>query len=773
MSQTYYINPDAVPVQQAASNVSSLSVTIFDGIRTPVTYLLSSFGKAQITFGRAPGNDLMLYSPIVSSLHGRFIFQNGQWYIEDRAAFGGTPSKNGLIYNNSYLDSRVISEGDFVRIDDGVQTIADGVLFMFSSNEQEKRWNMMPLAGVNEVRIGRDPNSQIYFQHISVSRLHARIVRTQQGFFLYDNSSKNGVVVNNQRVKGSVRLNEKDVIMISNNKIIFTSNLLFFASFNSGISVDAENILISRGSGKNAFATPYPIDINIRPGELIAVVGCSGAGKSTIMNCMSGYLQPTQGHVSINGTDLYENFDSLKEIIGYVPQADIVYDNLTVFDMLMYTAKMRLAKELTLEERRAAVERAIRMVDLQEHQQRLIKKLSGGQKKRASIAVELLSDPSLLFLDEPASGLDPGTEKMLMESLRKMADGGKTVILVTHSVLQLQMCDRIIFMGKGGRLCFFGSYQEAMAFFNITDIVDVYNILANDPENCARRFMASRPKVRARIQSTGRTNIPKRQKQSEIPVLFSRYLKLLFNDRQRAAIVFLQAPVLAVLIALVKKGSPFEEGTGASTLLFALSCAAFFMGMYNSIQEVCKERNIVKREFMTGMSLNSYLLSKVFALATICGVQSLLLAGTFCMFVGCPSQGVMLPGFMEILFTTYLTCLAASAIGLLLSALFTNPDRALTVAPLPILVQILFSGLIFDLSGATEVLSWIVVCRWSMEGFGTTANLNQFTFGKENSSYDFTSGHMLLVWFIIICIIAASLFITQRALSSLSKDNKS
>ena len=745
MSQTYYANPGAAPVQAAPNNsVNSLSVTIFDGIQTPATYLLNSFGKAQITFGRAPNNDLVLYSPIVSSLHGRFIFQNGRWYIEDRSVFGGTPSKNGLIYNNSYLDSRVISEGDFVRIDDGVQTIADGVLFMFSSNEQQKRWSMMPLQGINEIRIGRDPNCQIYFPHISVSRLHARIVRTNQGFFLYDNSSKNGVVVNNQRVKGTCRLNEKDVIMISNNKIIFTSNLLFFASFNSGISVDAENILISRGSGKNAFATPYPMDINIRPGELIAIVGCSGAGKSTIMNCMSGYLQPSQGHVSINGTDLYENFDSLKEIIGYVPQADIVYDNLSVFDMLMYTAKMRLAKELTLEERKAAVERAIRMVDLQEHQQRLIKKLSGGQKKRASIAVELLSDPSLLFLDEPASGLDPGTEKMLMESLRKMADGGKTVILVTHSVLQLQMCDRIIFMGKGGRLCFFGSYQEAMAFFNITDIVDVYNILSNDPENCAQRFMASRPKVRARIQSTGRTTIPKRQKQSEIPVLFSRYLKLLFNDRQRALILFLQAPVLGILISLVKKGEPFETG----------------------------QSDIVKREFMAGMSLNSYLLSKVYALAAVCGAQSLLLSSTFCILVGTP-DGLMMPGFMEMFVTTYLTALAASSIGLLLSALFTNPDRALTVAPLPILVQILFSGLIFDLSGVTDVLSWIVVCRWSMEGYGTTANLNQFIRMGENKSYEYTSGHMMLVWFIIILIIAGSLFIAQRALSSLSKDNKS
>ena len=739
MPETQYINQWGNPAQQQQQNtaaITGLSVTIFDGIRQPVTYLLSNFQKPMITFGRAPGNDILLYSPIVSSLHGRFIFQNGRWYIEDRAVFGGTPSKNGLIYNNSYLDSRIISEGDFVRIDDGVQTIADGVLFMFSSSDQQKGWNMMPLQTLSEITIGRDPNCTITFPHISVSRLHARIIRTAEGFSIYD-SSTNGVVVNNQRIRGSAKLNEKDVIVISNNKMIFTSNLLFFVSFNSGISVDAENILISRGSGKNAFATPHAMDINIRPGELIAIVGCSGAGKSTIMNCMSGYLQPTQGTVSINGTNLYENFDSLKEIIGYVPQADIVYDNLSVFDMLYYTAQMRLPKELTDTERKAAVERAIQMVDLQEHQQRLIKKLSGGQKKRASIAVELLSDPSLLFLDGPASGLDPGTEKMRMVSLRKMADGGKTVILVTHSVLQLQMCDRILFMGKGGRLCFFGSYEESLKFFGISDIVDVYNLLANDPENCWARFNAQQNSIRARVATTGNAVIRKRQKKSQIPVLFSRYLKLLFNDRQRAAIMFAQAPLLAFLISLVKNGDQFTPmGAGnTKSLLFALACAAFWIGMYNSIQEVCKERNIVKREFMAGLSLNSYLISKLYALAFVCSIQSFLLTTVFCLFVGTP-EGV-----------------------------------ALTMAPLLLLPQILFSGLIFDVSGVTEFISWFVVCRWSMEGFGSCANLNELArMHTIDKSYEATSGHMMLVWFILILFVAGSLVLAQRALSSLAKD---
>ena len=180
----------------------------------------------------------------------------------------------------------------------------------------------------------------------------------------------------------------------------------------------------------------------------MAIIGGSGAGKSTILNCMCGYLPPDKGEVYINGINLYQNFDLVKKLIGYVPQSDIVYDNLTLHDMLFYTAKLRLPKDTSRNECEVAIDRAINLVELKEKKNSYIKALSGGQKKRASIAVDLLSDPNLLFLDEPTSGLDPGTERNLMYSLRNMADHGKTVILVTHSTLQLKLCDKIVFYGK-------------------------------------------------------------------------------------------------------------------------------------------------------------------------------------------------------------------------------------------------------------------------------------------------------------------------------------
>ncbi|MBQ3392774.1 MAG: ABC transporter ATP-binding protein [Lachnospiraceae bacterium] len=280
--------------------------------------------------------------------------------------------------------------------------------------------------------------------------------------------------------------------------------------------------------------------------------------------------------VHINGIDLYRNFDSLKQLIGYVPQSDIVYDNLTLYDMLSYTARLRLPRDMNEAERDAAIDRAIRLVELTEKKNSFIKSLSGGQKKRASIAVELLSDPKLLFLDEPASGLDPGTERNLMQSLREMANGGKTVILVTHSTLQLKLCDKIVFMGKGGNLCFFGSYDEALDFFGVSDVVDVYNMITENAKEWRGKYDRLRTMSGTAKAAPGKTAQRKIKKNIQLPVLCSRYIKLVVNDRQRLLLLLIQAPVLALLISLVADGKRFEQYEMTKSLLFALSCLRFW-----------------------------------------------------------------------------------------------------------------------------------------------------------------------------------------------------
>ena len=765
---------------QTAEDTASSMVTIFDGNETPRTIKLNEYGKHCIYFGRDTKNDIVLSSHLVSGEHGRFVYQDGSWIMEDKVAYRDRGSTNGLIYNNASITSRFISDGDFIRIDDGVETIFEGVLFVFSSVDSENKWLTLPLSGKSEWTIGRDNACDLVLPHISVSKCHAKIVREQYGYYIVDNDSTNGVIINNRSISGKVKLHEKDVIVVTNSKLIFTSKAIFYCCYKSGISVDASDIVIKRGKGRKSFITSNHVNLNIKPGELVTVIGGSGAGKSTILNCMCGYLKPTQGEVFINGVNLYQNFDSLKKLVGYVPQSDIVYDNLTLYDMLMYTAKLRLPKDTLAAERESAINRAIEMVELVEKRNSLIKSLSGGQRKRASIAVELLSDPNLLFLDEPASGLDPGTERNLMQSLRAMADSGKTVILVTHSTLQLKMCDKIVFMGKGGNLCFYGSYDEALKFFGVSDVVDVYNMITEQSEYWKSEFEKSRTLAGKVCEKTDVSGKTKKNRLKQLRVLSARYIKLVANDRQRLLLLLLQAPLLAILISFVADGKQFEQYEMTKSLLFALSCSAFWVGMLNAIQEICKERTVMKREYMTGLSLSAYLSSKIIVLGILCLIQSLLITGVFSAMVGLPEKGILTHPFVEILFTTFITAVASTSMGLFVSSLFTNADRAMTVAPILLMPQILFSGLIFKLSGATETISWLAVCRWSMEGYGTTANLNELPLRLQQegvqipheaeSFFEFTVSHILTSWGILLLYTFVFLLLARFVLSKIGKE---
>ena len=746
----------------------SFRLTIFDGAAKPVQVNLTSFRKNEINFGREVGNDIKLHSRYVSRLHGKIRLLNDQCIIED------LNSRNGLIYNGESIRSRIIEDGDFIRIDDGVETTTTGVLMVFSSQDNEVDWKTLILVNHSSTTIGRDPDCTVVLDHVSVSKIHAKIIARGSAYYLVDNDSTNGIMVNGKKVEGKVQLHEKDVILITNSKLIFGNGKLSYCCFKKGINLKAQNIVKTvKKFGKEQKVICNDVSLAINPCELVAIIGGSGTGKSTIMNLISGYDRPTSGSVSVNGADLYESYDVLKNIIGYVPQQDIVFDNLTVVDMLNYAAQLRLPKDFTSSERRSVVARAIDNVELTAHQEKLIKKLSGGQKKRVSIAVELLSSPNLFFLDEPASGLDPGTERNLMKTLRAMAVSGKTVILVTHSTLNLHLCDKIIFMGENGKLCFCGSYKEALQFFNVTDVVDVYNLVAENPQFYKEKYAQKQKNV---FWPSGQS-IPIEQKQSrrqdmlrQVVVLCRRHLNILLKDKARLLLILLLPPGLAWLISLVADGEQFVQYEMTKSLLFALSCSAFFLGVLNSIQEICKERPILKREYMTGLRMDSYISSKLFVMGLICGVQSLLLTVVFTFLIGAPDEGIMFTPAFEILITTFLTALAASAMGLFVSALFKNADKAMTVAPILLMPQLLFSGLIFELGGVTEIISWAVVCRFSMQGYGTTTNLNSlstrleqqgiyiereidtfFTFSRRNYTY---SSLVLCLFVFVFAVLA-------------------
>lgn len=749
-----------------------LCVTVFDGEKPSYEIRLASFGKDVISFGRQQDCDISLNSEYASRIHGCIYMQDGKCFVEDMN------STNGLIYNGRRKKVISVQDGDYIRIVAAKKETSKGVLFVFSYKKQEQRWVTYSLTPKECVTIGRDEDNDICLNHVSISHKHAVILKEKDTYVLKDLNSTNGVYVNGKKIRDKMTLKDKDFLLISHTRMIFSNGQLSYICARNGISVQVRDVKKQVGKHNNITICDH-VSLQIAPGELVAIIGGSGAGKSTLMNCISGYSKPSAGEVLVNEVNLYENFDMLKHIIGYVPQQDIVYDNLTVESMLYYSAKLRLPKDVKEEELKVIVEKVIDTVELTERKDTFVRNLSGGQRKRASIAVELLTDPKLFFLDEPASGLDPGTERSLIRTLKGMTVSGKTVILVTHSTLNLDAYDKIVFMGTGGKLCFCGTYHEALAFFQTDDIVDAYEMISRHAdywqeqyfENQQEKYKGTNKIKHEKIKKTAKKGLVR-----QFAVLCARYIKLMLNDKQRILLLLLQAPLLAYLISLVANGKEFAQYEVTKSLLFALSCCGFWIGILSSIQEICKERNILKREYMTGLNLCSYILSKVAVLGILCLVQTILIVTTFSILLKYPKDGICMPAYLEYCITTWFTAMAAAAMGLFVSSLFSNADRAMTVAPILLMPQILFSGVIFNLEDATEIVSYLTVCRWSMEGYGSTANLNDLQLKMQEQGFNivhkaenfFTHNlqHILSVWGILLLFIVgfsiASGFVLRR-----------
>ncbi len=753
------------------ASAAGLLLSVFEGDRLLFEQDLARCGKARLTFGSAVDNDLVVTSSagIVSRHHGSFVVQGATCTVID----GG--STNGLYFNGVKRPHGVFAPGDVVSI--GRQGMADYESITFLLSYADSRWRSLSLGGKARVSFGRALDNDVVLPSAAVSAHHALLLRDQLGgWSLADNDSFNGTFVNGAPVIGLVPLALGDVVALAGASAVFMGDSVLYSAESTGVEVVARDLVQTRKVRGGLRVTNDHVSLHVRKGEFVAIVGGSGSGKTTLLSALNGSDPAASGTVGVDGIDLYANYGVLKNAIGSVPQQDIVYDNLKLIDMLRYAAELRMPPDSTRQEREARAWEVLELLELTTERDNLIKRLSGGQKKRASIAVELLADPRLLFLDEPTSGLDPGIEQSLMEKLAAMAHAGRTIMLVTHTTLNLHLCDQVVFLGPGGTLCYAGPPQRALTFFEVDDFVDIYQLVAADPSGWAARFAGfelseslcgepvRRPEALSRKRSPSFV--------SQLSTLSRRYTRLLVNDAQRLALLVLQAPLLAMLICMVAGDDCFTVYEGTKSCLFALSCAAFWVGILDSIQEICKERVILQREYAGGLRLGAYVLSKALVLGVLCVVQSVLLAGVFCAFEGIPCDTLWNPA-AELFITVLLTTLSAMCLGLAISALFKNPDRAIAVAPILIMPQILFSGLIFKLEGAAEKISMFVNCRWGMEAFGTTANLNALDLSIYESdfidasiyehdweaAFEHTMDHLLQAWgvlgvFCLACLIA-------------------
>ncbi len=784
---------------------SGCSVTIFDYSHIPDEYNLMAFGKETVTFGRDDTNDIMIASDIVSRRHGHFTVSEGRCYIAD------DDSTNGIYVNGKRITQVELKDGDSIRIDDMEQSLYSGISMVFSDKNSGADWNSVQLTKDVSV-IGSDKGCDISIDDPKMKARAAEIRIEGATMYVLTSLGESGdITVNNEMIQNNRHiLKDEDVFVIGNTKFSYSKGNVYYKQEKSGLSLELVNIskFVHQAMHKDKKILD-DTSMLILPGDFVAIVGGSGSGKSTLMNCINGFDKPTTGKVLVNRRNLYDNYDELKYNIGYVPQQDIVHENLTLISMLRYVAKLRLPDNTTRAEREARVAEVLRTVELTKHKNKLIRKLSGGQKKRASIAVELMSDPGLFFLDEPSSGLDPGTERTLMHTLKRMSDEGKTVIMITHNTNNIHLCDKLIFLGAGGYVAFCGNPADARSFFGIPkdqDLTDAYTMVEEDPKGWEEKFNAS---PYNKIQTIGEMKTPpltseqKKERKKKLKkenhksflrqfsVLSQRYMNLIWNDKTRLLFFLLQGPLIAYLFSFVTVENTFKSYFDAQSMLFCLSCAGIWVGLMNSIQEVCKERNIVRREYMSDVRLSSYICSKLAVQTLLAIVQCGLMLAVFVMTIGKPDKGVVFPNStVEMMITLVLITVSSSSLGLLVSSLVKNTDRAMVFAPIILIPQLLFSGILFKLEGITEILSWICVSRWGMQAFSNTANLNGVLWNSlslkykspdmlqqaydlnKNTLYAHSAANLLTAWGVMVLTIVLFCLISATVLRSVKNDKR-
>ena len=783
----------------------SFSVTFVEGGRVLGEVTIPTDHDASLTFGRSKDNDVVVDPPshTVSAHHGRFEVQEGQLVMVDCG------STNGLYHNGMRADRIPLAVGDIVVVGIPQRGARRTIAIV---GEGGKRWNLVDLMGRQSLSIGRTTDNDLVLPDQTVSSHHAILLRGTQGFWgITDLGSSNGTRLNGSYVVAETQLSAGSIIQLGNAQLVFLDSCLLVLAERQGVEIVASDLVRYRENHGMRRITCDHVSFRVKRGEFVAIVGGSGCGKTTLLNALNGSDPADEGKVFFDGTDLYANYDMLKASIGNVPQEDIVYDDLPLYEMLELAAKLRMQQDTTDDERQERVDEVIRLLELEHERTKKIGALSGGQKKRASIAVELLADPRLLFLDEPTSGLDPGIERKLMAALAEMAHEGRTIVLVTHTTLNLHLCDQVVFLGTGGKLCYAGPPQQALSFFDVTDFVDVYNKISGRPEVWEQQFAFNRPPVQADSQSGGAEDQGAAGHGAarffrQCATLVKRECALLVADHMRTAILLLQAPLLAVLLGIVAGSDCFVWCEGTQSCLFALSCMAFWIGILDSVQEICKERTILRREYEGGISLFAYLTSKLSVLTLLCVIQSLLLISVFMLMLAI--TGSSLPNDpvffvpLELFLTTFLTTCSAMCLGLFVSAVVRNSDRAIAVAPLLVMPQILFAGIVFQLNGFARPLSYFVSCHWAVEAYGTTADVNELplqvyrekmkppegVYGdgpdkvtvtkeqheegmpvpdgliehKRNPMFDHSPQHLLLAWgvlfgFCLICIVGCAI----------------
>ena len=588
------------------------------------------------------------------------------------------------------------------------------------------------------VVVGRDQTADIVIDTPNVSRLHARIEVTTDGYIVTDLGSTNGTWHNGERIRAPTAVSAADDLRVGPHRLSLNASGRVVTREApggvEGVRLDAHKLVREVGDPAAPLRVVDEVSFSILPGEMVAIMGPSGAGKTSVLTTLAGYTPPTKGHVLLDGMSLYKHYDVFRRAVGYVPQEDVMHRSLTVEEVLYFHAKINFPAEFTDHEIGERVDNVLMQLDLERVRGSVVgdevrRGLSGGQRKRLNVAIELMGQPSLLLLDEPTSGLDARSAMQLIRQCRGLASGGRTVVMTIHQPRReaFDLFDKILLLTTGGKVAYFGPVTGVKRYFGehsevppesarnpadyVLDALDpLDNALSRDPEVWKKDYIAS-PQHERFVSSRLRKDQLKQARKAvhhsksrqmnplrQTWTLFRRYALLKWRDRSALAVQMVQAPVIAGLAALLfHKGwfKPMLFQDDVTPTLFVIVAAAVWFGCSNVAREIVGERAIFRRERMGQLRPGPYLASKLALQGALVTVQILTLLAILVPTIPLEGSLVGLAG------VSLLAGLSAMTMGILLSTLARTELQAIQLVPIVILPQIMLSGILTPVTPRT------------------------------------------------------------------------
>jgi ABC-type multidrug transport system ATPase subunit len=701
--------------------------------------------------GRDTSSEIQISNSKVSRKHARLDYSEGKWALQDLNSANGTYLKGKSITKVEIRDGLKVNLGNPSGVEvtfSLIQSPNDGFLaadktqyFNFvDSNSVEREGIERNIKLGKRLTIGRDVSNQWLIEDPRVSRFHAEIVLESSGTYqIRDLKSFNGTFVNGKEVKRQI-LVPNDEISIGGITRTFTGNSLSVDIGFEDQGVEIRNLSVTFGTSKIL----NHLNVSLPSKSLTAIIGPSGSGKSTLLKALTGRITPSQGSVMVHGCDVVTDYSILRQKIGLVPQADIIHTQLTVEEALRYGAKLRLPSDSNTEEIEKRVNEVIEQLALQERRQLKVAQLSGGQKKRVSIGLELLTKPEILVLDEPTSGLDPGLDAHVMELLRDLANNGQTVVVVTHAVENLGVCDNLVVLATGGHLVHFGSPETVFASTGVEQWSDLFTLLSEYEPH-----YESTQEIEMKEDSRSKSAVVHNSRKSSLIKTYStlsrRYATVIKSDRGYLALLLLTPTVIGIICwltasrwgygigQLLEIGVNYNATARGTTLVLVLG--SIFIGLSASVQEIVKEKEIFLREKNVGIGVLPYFLSKSTVLGLIATIQTSIFV-SIVLFNRPPAVNSPFGTryFMVVILICTALCLSSIFLGLLISSAISTPDQAMPILVGIVMIQIVLSGVLPISTGRlVDMFGRFMPSYMSTNALASATNLAEITLVQSKS----------------------------------------